>query len=52
LTPPELAQEIVDLIKGSKLTVIPDAGHLVNIEEPDMFNREVIDFILNQRGLA
>lgn len=29
----------------SKLLVIPDCGHVVNVEKPDIFNQEVIAFI-------
>lgn len=49
LTPVAMAQEIVDLIQGAKLTIVPGAGHLSNIEAPDFFNREVIGFILAHR---
>ncbi len=45
LTTPEMAQGLVDKIPGAKLTVIPDAGHLVNIEKPREFNDVVISFI-------
>ena len=27
------------------LLVIPDAGHIVNIEEAELFNRELIAFL-------
>jgi 3-oxoadipate enol-lactonase len=49
LTTPEMANEITSMISGAKLTVIPDAGHLVNIEKPIEFNKAVIDFILSTR---
>ena len=45
LTTPEMAQGLVVQIPGAKLTVIPDAGHLVNIEKPREFNDVVISFI-------
>lgn len=32
-------------IPGARCSVIPDAGHLSNIENPDAFNRVVADFI-------
>lgn len=50
LTTPEMAQEITGMIPGAILTVIPDAGHLVNIEKPAEFNRAVSAFILNRKG--
>lgn len=49
LTTPEMAQEITQMIPGAKLTVIPDAGHLANIENPAEFNKAVIDFVLAAR---
>jgi 3-oxoadipate enol-lactonase len=32
-------------IPNSELVVIPDAGHLPNLEQPDLFNDAVIDFL-------
>jgi pimeloyl-ACP methyl ester carboxylesterase len=34
-----------DEIAGSRLVVIPDAGHLSNLEQPERFNNEVRSFI-------
>lgn len=34
-------------IPSSQLQVIPGAGHLVNLEQPDIFNKAVREFILN-----
>ena len=45
LTPPAMAQEIVDRIPGAKLTIINDAGHLTNIEKPAEFNAAVVAFL-------
>jgi pimeloyl-ACP methyl ester carboxylesterase len=33
--------------KSSKLFVIENCGHVVNIEQPNIFNKEVISFIRN-----
>jgi 3-oxoadipate enol-lactonase len=49
LTTPEMAQDLVSLIPDATLTVIPEAGHLCNIEEPELFNEAVIGFILEAR---
>ncbi len=49
LTPVAAAQVIVDLIPGAQLAVIPDAGHLSNIEQPDAFDEVVLGFL---RGRA
>jgi len=32
-------------IQGAGLVVLPWSGHAINLEEPDMFNRFVLDFI-------
>ena len=38
----------VDTMKNriitSKLVLIPEAGHLLNLEQPDLFNQAVMDF--------
>lgn len=48
LTTPDMAREIAAMIPGAALTIIPNAGHLANIEQPEIFDRAVIDFILDQ----
>jgi pimeloyl-ACP methyl ester carboxylesterase len=45
LTPPGEGQRLHDGIRGSVLEVIPAAGHLTNLERPDLFNRSVASFI-------
>lgn len=35
-------------IKGSKLVVIPRVGHLSNLEDPEAFNRALIEFVTAQ----
>jgi hypothetical protein len=32
-------------IRSSGLVVMPKAGHTVNLEDPDAFNRAVLDFL-------
>ena len=44
LTTPVDAQRIVNGIPGAKLVVIPGAGHLSNMDQPDLFNRAVGEF--------
>jgi non-heme chloroperoxidase len=36
---------VVDKIPNSKVVIIPDSGHGVQWEQPDIFNATVIDFI-------
>jgi len=45
VTPPPLSEELALLIPGSKLVVIPDAGHLTNEENPAAFNAAVRAFL-------
>jgi len=45
ITPPHLSVELASLIPGSRLSVIPAAGHLSNEEAPEIFNREVAQFL-------
>jgi 3-oxoadipate enol-lactonase len=42
---PEDAQFIQHGIKGSQLVVIDDAGHLMNMEQPDDFNDALLTFL-------
>jgi 3-oxoadipate enol-lactonase len=45
-TPPDQAEAIADGVPGARLVVVPDAAHLVNVEQPDAFNRAVLDHLL------
>ena len=45
VTPPPLAEQLHQGISGSTLSVIPGAGHLSNIEQPDAFNAAVTHFL-------
>jgi len=44
-TPVAKAEEMHHAIKGSKLAVIEDAGHMPNLEHPEEFNKIVLDFL-------
>lgn len=44
-TPPKEARAMHERIPGSRLEVIPQAGHLVNLERPAAFNHLVTEFI-------
>ena len=39
------AETIYRGIRGSQLEIIKDAGHLMNMEQPEVFNRMVIEFL-------
>ena len=45
VTPPPLSEKMHHAIAGSELTVIPGAGHLTNLEQPDLFNAALARFI-------
>ncbi|MGQ0546901.1 MAG: alpha/beta fold hydrolase [Betaproteobacteria bacterium] len=43
--PPAMAHDIARRIPGAKLVEIGDAGHMTNLEQPERFNRAVLDFL-------
>ena len=44
-TTPEKSHKIHSLVKGSKMVIIPGAGHMSAIEEPEQINEEIQKFI-------
>jgi 3-oxoadipate enol-lactonase len=44
-TPPAQAQWLHQQIPGSQLEVIPQAAHLANLEQPEIFTRLAMDFL-------
>lgn len=45
VTPPDAARKLHEHIGGSKLVVLPEAGHVSNLEVPDAFNGAVAEFL-------
>ncbi|MFN2587748.1 MAG: alpha/beta fold hydrolase [Actinomycetota bacterium] len=45
LTPPELSRKMHEHVGGSRLVVIPEAGHLSNLEAPEAFNGALAEFL-------
>lgn len=45
ITPPPLAEQMASHIAGSRVVVIPGAGHLSNMEKPTAFNAAVGAFV-------
>ena len=43
-TPPAMAQKIHEQIQGSVYHVIPEASHISNVEQTDLFNQHLCDF--------
>ncbi len=52
LTPPWLSRLMAQKIPGAQLSVIKNAGHLANIEQPQAFNEPVLAFLLEHRDAA
>jgi 3-oxoadipate enol-lactonase len=46
-TPVAASEDMHARIKGSKLEVIKDAGHMSNLEQPQAFNRVLLEFLNN-----
>jgi 3-oxoadipate enol-lactonase len=45
LMPLPTSQAMADVISGARLVVLPNAGHLSNVEAPELFNATVRDFL-------
>ena len=45
ITPPAFSEEMQRAIPGSEMTVLPDAGHMANMEQPAAFNRALARFL-------
>lgn len=45
LTPPSEAEALQQGIAGSRLEILPAAGHLANVEAPDAFGRALLGFL-------
>jgi pimeloyl-ACP methyl ester carboxylesterase len=46
LTPVKYSQFLLSRIKGSKLEILPNAGHMVMMESPQAFNEKIREFIM------
>ena len=44
-TDPQIARDMHALIKGSKLVVLPDSGHMTFVDQPVLFRKAVDDFL-------
>ena len=45
LTPPDLSRSMHGQIRGSQLMIIPKAGHMTPMEQPEAFNRHLEAFL-------
>ena len=44
-TPPEMARAIHENLPGSSLAIIESAAHISNVEQKEVFNRNLIQFL-------
>jgi 3-oxoadipate enol-lactonase len=44
-TPPAQGEHIATCIPGARLSVLPGAGHLANLEQPEAFNRLLLEHL-------
>jgi 3-oxoadipate enol-lactonase len=52
LTPPAMHHEMAAKVRNSVVSVVPRAGHLSNIENPDAFNEAGLAWLAGRRDLA
>jgi 3-oxoadipate enol-lactonase len=45
VTPPALAETLAARIRGARLAPIAGAGHICNVDQPEAFNRILLDFL-------
>ncbi len=45
-TPPEDAAFLAESVPAAELAVLPDAAHLANVAQPELFNRALLDHLL------
>jgi len=44
-TPPELSREMAAAIRGARLVVVPDCGHLSTLERPQVVTRALVEWL-------
>ncbi|MDB5411581.1 MAG: alpha/beta fold hydrolase [Rhodospirillales bacterium] len=49
VAPPALARHIAAEVPNARLALLPECGHLSNIEKPAIFNRLILDFLREKR---
>jgi pimeloyl-ACP methyl ester carboxylesterase len=50
LTPPKYAHYLQDSVRGASLTIIPHAGHMVMLEQPESVNQAIEEFLAATGG--
>lgn len=46
ICPPSDVMKFVDLIPNSQITIFPEAGHMLSLEQPDKFAQVICDFLV------
>jgi 3-oxoadipate enol-lactonase len=44
-TPPDLARQLADTIPNARLALIPGAGHISCVEQPELMSTQIIQFL-------
>jgi pimeloyl-ACP methyl ester carboxylesterase len=52
LTAPELSHQLCGMIAGSRVQIVPSAGHMLPLEAPDVLNEAIGDFVASIRSAA
>lgn len=52
LTPPSVGKTLLTQLPNASLDIVPDSGHLTNIEQPKLFNKIMKTFIRKYQELA
>jgi pimeloyl-ACP methyl ester carboxylesterase len=52
LTPEEHSRDMIRAVPGAELVIIPDCGHLIICEHPDVVNQHLRDLAARARRLA
>ena len=50
LTSPEIGTAMAAKIQDCEYTMIPRAGHLINLEQSELFTERLLAFLLKHRG--
>lgn len=52
LTPPDMGHEVAAMMPNAQIRILPNCGHLMNLESPREFNRIVFEFIQHSRAAS
>ena len=47
---PETVRDYQSRVAGSRLEVIPDAGHMIDVDQPELFNDALVRFFAHVEG--